>query len=256
MPTHLLGPGRSVIAIALFAALAAHAHAQAIAQAGAATRQELVGRVRDSTGKPIVDVQVEVRGVSTRSAIDGFFRMYTPRADTATVSLRRLGFAPETVFMAAREGRWDTLLVVLSPSVQLLDPMKIANVPVRMRAFEERRERGVGVFVTRQEIADHNSMQPSDALRTKRGVRLVRLRQGGYGVRFNMFSSRPNCMPALWIDGQRARGMELDELTANDIEGMELYDSFSITPFEFSRGESELPCGTIVVWTRVPGERQ
>jgi hypothetical protein len=120
-----------------------------------------------------------------------------------------------------------------------------------MRGFEERRAKGAGVYVTREEIAEHNTTLPSDVLRTKRGVRIVRYR-GSNVVRFSQFQSRPGCQPALWVDGQRARGMEIDELSAGDIEGIELYDSFSITPFEFSR-DATLPCGTIVVWTRVPG---
>lgn len=257
MSAHPPGASHRFATLALCGALAApwcaQAGAQKPTQAGGASRRELVGRVRDSTGAPVRDVEVEVRGVSTRTLADGFFRLFTTATDTATISVRRLGFAPETAFVAARQGRWDTLIVVLRPVAQALDPMKIENIPIRMRAFEERRRRGLGVFVTRQEIAEHNSMQPSDALRIRRGIRLVRLRHGGYGVRFSMFSMRQNCAPALWVDGQRARDMELDDLSSDDIEGIELYDSFSITPFEFSRGDSELPCGTIVVWTRVPG---
>jgi len=260
MPTHMpahpldalgaLGPSRGVIAILFCAAMAA----PAAAQRGGGSRPEIVGRVRDSTGAPIADVIVETRGSTTRSAADGAFRLAVPNLDTLTISLRRLGFAPETAFIAAKNGRWDDLLVVMRPLAQVLDPIQINKaVPMRMRGFEERRQKGVGVFITRDQIAEHNTMRPSDALRTQRGIRLVRLRDGTYGVRFTMFGNRPNCTPALWIDGQRARGMELDELTANDIEGIELYDSFSITPFEFSR-DADLPCGTIVVWTRVPGK--
>jgi hypothetical protein len=60
-------------------------------------------------------------------------------------------------------------------------------------------------------------------------------------------------MPTIWLDGQRALGLELDDLSANDIEGMELYQSLSTTPPQFSHGGSTTPCGTIVVWSRVPG---
>jgi hypothetical protein len=221
---------------------------------GQALRRELVGKVRDSTGAPIPGAVVELGTLAARTDASGRFRLSTPDIDTVSLLVRRLGYAPEIAHVTARNHQWDTVVVELSLNPQTLDAVRVKDAPVRMRAFEERRARGIGVFVTREEIAERNTTLPSDVLRTKRGIHLVRLRNGSYGVRFAMFSSsRPNCVPALWIDGQRARNMEIDDLSAGDIEGIELYDSFSITPFEFSR-DSELPCGTIVVWTRVPGK--
>jgi hypothetical protein len=218
------------------------------------TRRELVGRIRDSTGAPVMEASIEVAGLMTRSDSDGRFRLSTPAIDTLRLSVRRMGFAPELVRLKSHNGQWDSVVVELSRNPQLLDPMHtLKDAPLRMREFELRRSRGVGVFVTRQEIAQQNTTVPSDILRNHRGIRVVRLREGGFGVRFVTFSSKPNCQPALWIDGQRARDMEVDEISAGDIEGIELYDSFSITPFEFTR-DSSLPCGTIVVWTRVPGK--
>jgi hypothetical protein len=60
----------------------------------------------------------------------------------------------------------------------------------------------------------------------------------------------------MWVDGQRARGMEIDDLPANTVEGIELYDSFALVPFQFSHTANSVPCGTIVVWTRPPGTRR
>jgi len=56
----------------------------------------------------------------------------------------------------------------------------------------------------------------------------------------------------MWIDGQRAPGMEIDEIPLTDIEGIELYNGASTTPAEFSQTNST-QCGTIVIWTRLPG---
>jgi hypothetical protein len=56
----------------------------------------------------------------------------------------------------------------------------------------------------------------------------------------------------IWIDGQRAPGMEIDEIPLNDIEGIELYNGPSTTPAEFWQANGS-QCGTIVVWTRLPG---
>ena len=73
------------------------------------------------------------------------------------------------------------------------------------------------------------------------------------GVRFDSaISARGGCIPTLWIDGQRAPGMEIDAIPLNDIEGIELYNGLSTTPAEFWQGNTP-QCGTIVVWSRVPG---
>ena len=113
---------------------------------------------------------------------------------------------------------------------------------------------GLGLFVTREQIASRNSMRPSDVVRGMRGVNLVRLRGSGYGVRFTLYAAaRPTCSPDIWIDGRLARGTEIDDLSSDDIEAIELYQSWSTVPLQFSQG-SVVPCGTIVIWTRVPGK--
>jgi hypothetical protein len=46
--------------------------------------------------------------------------------------------------------------------------------------------------------------------------------------------------------------MEIDEIPLNDIEGIELYNGPSTTPAEFWQANGS-QCGTIVVWSRLPG---
>ena len=227
----------------------------ALAQPG---RRELVGIVRDSAGSPIEDATVAIPGATTRTDGRGAFRLWTQDVDTVTISVRRLGYTAMSALLAARNRQWDTVLVELDRTSQTLAAVTVkesaARRAVGLRDFEERRARGLGVFVTREQIASRNTMRPSDVVRTARGVKLVRLRNGVYGVRFVLYANKsPSCAPDIWLDGQRARGLELDDLTANDIEAMELYESWSTLPFEFSQGPT-VPCGTIVIWTRIPGQ--
>lgn len=240
----------------LLAALCALAPRPAAAQPNVAGR-ELVGFVRDSSGLGIEGAAVELGGVVGRTDARGAFRLYTGPIDTVTLSVRRLGFAPVSALLSARNRQWDTVVVELERVAQQLAPSttsaSAATRRLGLRDFEERRDKGLGEFVTRADIVARNTMRPSDVVRTTRGVRLVKLASGGFGVRFAAFAGkRPNCVPNMWIDGQLARGAELDDLTANDIEAMELYENWTSTPVEFSKGPS-LPCGTIVVWTRIPG---
>jgi hypothetical protein len=230
---------------------------QALAQAQRSTRRELVGVVRDSSGGPVEDATVAISDMTARTDARGAFRLWTSDIDTVTISIRRLGYSAMSALLTARDRQWDTVVVELDRTSQALAAVTVKESPTRralgLRNFEERRARGLGVFVTRAQIAARNTMRPSDVVRTLRGVRVVRLRNGSYGVRFALYDRRPSCAPDIWLDGQRARGLEIDELTANDIEAMELYESWSTLPFEFSQG-STVPCGTIVVWTRVPGQ--
>jgi hypothetical protein len=136
--------------------------------------------------------------------------------------------------------------------------MKVTGSAARralaLRNFDERKARGLGLFVTRSDILARNPLRPSDLLRDKRGVRVVRLSNNYYGVRFAAYSARVRpCAPSMWIDGQLAPGMEIDDLLPDDIYAIELYESFASVPAEFAPRTSTVPCGTIVIWTRVPG---
>jgi hypothetical protein len=127
--------------------------------------------------------------------------------------------------------------------------------PLGLGSFDERRARGIGTFVTREEIERRQTNRLSDVLRGRRGLVLVRTPSGGYGVRFGLASGRQRrCLPDLWIDGQRARGLEIDDIPASTVEGIELYSSIATVPFQFSTsGAGTERCGTIVVWSRPPG---
>ena len=218
--------------------------------------RELVGFVRDSMGIAIDGAMVEIRGAATRTNDRGAFRLWTGDIDTLTISIRRIGFAAVSALIATRGQRWDTVVVEMDHLPQRLAAADVKAAANRqrlgLRDLEERRAKGLGQFVTRDEIEARNAIHPSDLLREKRGVYFARVRTG-WGLRFAHYAqSNPNCMPSLWIDGQLAPGMEIDELTTNDIEAIELYENWATTPAQFTKGIT-LPCGTVAVWTRVPG---
>lgn len=222
---------------------------------------EMVGIVRNLDGTGIPGATVEVGAASARTDATGFFRLQATRRDTLTIAVKRIGFRPVSSLLRASDLTGDTLLVVMNAVAQTLDAVAITARDRRsalgLGSFEERRSRGLGVFVARDEIAKRNTLRLSDVVRNRRGVQLVRLAGGSYGVRFVTAPGRPGrarCIPALWLDGTRARDMEIDEVPANTVEAMELYQSLSTTPFQFSSGGSTSEwCGAIVIWTRVPG---
>ena len=221
------------------------------------TRRQLVGIVRDAAGASMEGVIISIPGSTTRSDIRGTFELFTTAIDTVTISLRRVGFEPVDALLSARNRLWDTVLVQLEPLAQRLGNVKVTETPTRaalgLRDFEERRKRGLGTFITRADIVERGASRLSDLLRTKRGVNVVRGK-----VRFVAFTGARGtmCQPDIWLDGTRSIAMEVDELLPNTVEAMELYPYFSTIPIEFQRvGANTTPCGTIVIWSRIPNEK-
>jgi hypothetical protein len=230
------------------------------AQPGASPAgRPLVGVVRDAAGAAVERVTVTVNGASVLTDVRGGFRLVTGDVDTVTISLRHVGYEPIEARLMARNRQWDTVMVQLDAVAQRLSRLNVNESLTRsalgLRNFEKRRASGIGTFITREQIVARGSSRLSDLLRTTRGVNVVRGK-----VRFaayNAGSRTTSCQPDIWLDGTRSQGMEIDELPSNTVEAMELYPYFSSIPIEFQRvGANTTPCGTIVVWTRIPNGRQ
>jgi len=230
----------------------------ASAQPTQASRRELVGVIRDAAGSPIEGATVGIKGSSAQTNARGAFQMWTGDIDTLTITVRRLGFYPVEAQITARNRAWDTLHVEMERNAQELAGVNIVEAAKRRatgyREFEDRRRLGIGQFITREEVEAHNTSKASDLVVAKRGVHLVKIGAGKYGIRFALYSNhRARCAPDFWLDGQRLKGMEIDDLPPMDIQGIELYESMATVPHQFQSASAEPPCGTIVVWTRVPG---
>ncbi|HVZ50235.1 MAG TPA: carboxypeptidase-like regulatory domain-containing protein [Gemmatimonadaceae bacterium] len=229
-----------------------------------AGRRELVGFVKDPRGTPVEGAIVEIPGTGTRTSETGLFRLFTREIDTVTLAIRRPGFSPIEALISANGRQWDTVMVEMEQVVTTLPSARVTEERVLrtgLKGFYERKEQAVsGIFVAREEIVARNTLTLSDVLQARRGVALVPI--GGSnikkGVRFATYQGTRgrNCVPDMWVDGQLAKGMEIDDLPANTVEGLELYDTFATVPMQFSHQGGSIPCGTIVVWTRPPDTRK
>jgi hypothetical protein len=195
----------------------------------------------------------------------GFFRLTADRRDTITLAVRRIGYSPFSTLLTSAELTGDTLMIVMEPSAQQLDAMNVRardlRSPMGFGSFEDRRSLGVGMFITQEQIEKRNNSRLSDHFRNLRGVIVTPasgVRSGT--VRFSSCGGRANARgssgaPAIFLDGQHMRGMEVDEIPVNTVAGVELYSSLATTPAQFSTGQVDRPCGTIVIWTKEPGKR-
>jgi hypothetical protein len=216
------------------------------------------GVVVDSAGKPVSEAALGIVALhhATRTDEQGHFAFPALPKGGVEIAVRRIGYEPIIVRFVVSGGPADSIRVVLAELPAVLEAVSVSAAErhrlQRIEDFYWRRARGIGTYFTREEILARRASVPSDVLRTAKGIRFVRTASGG-GIRFSSATSmRTACIPMIWIDGQRAPGMEIDEIPLNDIEGIELYNGASTTPPEFWQANTA-QCGTIVVWSRPPG---
>jgi hypothetical protein len=220
----------------------------------------LLGVVVDSATRATLS-GAEVSALALRQVVQtderGRFTLTKVPAGEVELSIRRVGYEPQRETIIGTGGSRDSVLIVLVARPAVLSEVAVSAVGRHHRegidGFYARRARGIGAFVTREDLESRHARVPTDALNLP-GVALVPTRFGT-AVRFTTGASlRRNCAPTLWVDGQRAPNMELDEIPVDDIEGIELYHGASVTPGQFWQGNTtSTTCGTIVVWSRTPG---
>ena len=238
---------------ALLIAVAMSAGAAADAQ-----NVRLSGTVRDSTGAPIpeADVSVPTAHLLTRTSSAGAFSLDRVPTGHVELSVRRLGYVPQLLQLEVSPVG-DTLTVHMVAQALELPGVEISDQTKRrllwIEDFYRRRAKGIGgTYFTREDIEARHPARLSDVLRDAPGVRFVRTRDGA-GIRFDVPANfRQNCVPQYFVDGQRIANVEVDDLPVHDIEGVELYNGPSSTPMQFSQG-AVTSCGTVVIWSRVPG---
>ena len=219
----------------------------------------LVGWIKDSTGGVVIgaEVSIEARRAVARTDSSGRFRLANLEPGSVVVRIRRVGFDPQTFDFTLKETSVDSVSVTLEQSAKLLEAMRtnaeVLRQMARLEEFYRRRARGSGYFVTREDLERSNALVASESLRQIPGLRVVRAGAARGGLRFQSSTSKPyDCPPQYWVDGRRVRGLEIDDIPVSDIEGIELYSGASSTPVQFGQGGT-IACGTVVIWTRVPG---
>lgn len=224
----------------------------------AAQQGRVIGTVRDSSGSPVSNASVSARDARTHTRTDerGNFRLANLPIGPVDLTIRRLGFDPTRLTVRVVEASSDTVHIVLVDNAEELAAITVSADAMRQRksieGFYERAARGIGTYITRDDILARRATSTLDLFRGVPGLMVVRGGADG-GVRFSSSSQmRRNCAPMLWVDGQRAPGMEVSDMPVHDLEGIELYHGPSTTPMQFSQGPSGAACGVVVLWTRPP----
>ncbi|MDB4879625.1 MAG: hypothetical protein JWL60_1071 [Gemmatimonadetes bacterium] len=219
----------------------------------------LVGIVRDSTGRPVADVELRLNGgdVRARTSDAGGFRIAAAPVGFTRVGVRRLGFAPSLLDVNLRAGRIDSLVVTLTALAAVLPGVTIADEHESysrkvLAGFWERRSRGFGHFLTRDEIAQRNASTFADLLRRLPNISVLSV-NGRQTVRLKRVMGGRDCPPQYFVDGMRLEAASPEEFVPQDVEALEVYSGPATTPAQFAPRPFTYTCGAIVIWTRLPG---
>ena len=216
--------------------------------------------VRDSLGRSIVGAELMVDGTQVRGVTDerGEIRFNAVRGGPATVRVRRLGFMPTSIDVMVDQRAPVTSIVTLTPIAQRLAPIIVKGGSAytgRMAGFYQRRDLGIGHFVSREKLEHDNPGQLTEVFRRLPGVQITSTRFIRNAIRFRGNSG--TCWPLVWLDGAPLPTAEfdLDFLAPSSIEGIEVYSGISQVPPQFMGARGMGSCGVIVVWSR-EGERR
>jgi len=92
----------------------------------------------------------------------------------------------------------------------------------------------------------------SDMMRIIPGTTILTGENGRTALRFARVG-RSNCPPQFFVDGMQVTGYSIDDMPPGDVEGVELYAGAAGLPPEFNRMRGTTICGTVAIWTRIPG---
>lgn len=199
----------------------------------------------DSTGTSVLPTPAPVLTDQSgrfrfRGLTDGRYRLEVERIGyrpaSGSLDLRATVGARVDVEMVSEAVELEPLFVVAEAGSLYLDNA----------GFYDRARRGIGRFVTRNEILDRNALYLTDVFRTMPGVRVWRGAGVGSDSRVLL---RSGCVADVYVDGVRLLPpVSIDALVQpTDVEAVEVYQ------------ESEVPaafrtttCGAVVIWTHVP----
>ncbi len=240
---------RTMLGVALLAAL--HTLPLALAAQPSGT---LTGTARDAEGAAIAGVMIAVAGTraSATSDADGAFRMQRVPAGRIIIQSRRLGFRPSETSVMLEAGQTLEVAVTLHRVVPKLAAVHVegsqSGMSARLAGFYSRRDKGLGRFITREDIDRRAPFRTTDLLRSIPGVRVRTVD----GFRSVLYFRSASCTPLVFLDGAPAAAgyFDPDLVAPGSIEGIEVYSGPSTVPPQFIHSRKQGSCGVIVIWSR------
>jgi hypothetical protein len=224
----------------------------------------LSGVVTTHDGRPLEGAQVVVDGSAVSATTDarGAFAMSGLPDGTRMAEARALGYEPMRVRVEPSRAESRSVAIAMGKRVATLDAITVFGKHTqRMRdltGFAERKQKGFGRFITRQEIDQRNVLSACELLRQVPGVTVMddgtsgctaNIRGATSGASPVGMRAAPHlCEPTVYEDNVPFGGT-FSEFTRTvlpkDIMGIEVYTTATEPPQFMGQ------CGVIVVWTRM-----
>ena len=211
----------------------------------------MIGRIFDEkTNQVLSDVLIFLD--STRQDVSvssqGRFVLSKLVPGRHRVEIRAIGYRPHVLEVTLNEGqvleRQFAMVFTGDKLPELAVEARNSKLLPRFADFERRRQNGMGIYITRDEIQARGYMRMGDALRSVSGVRV---NCGDVDCIIHMTRSTAGCFPTYYVDGRVARTFAAST-PMNDVQGIEVYRGAAEMPGEFT-GDGAM-CGVIVIWTR------
>jgi len=235
----------------------------------------LRGMVLGTDRRPERGAVLGVLGTTDTARTDaaGAFRIPSIAAGTRAIQAKSIGLLPVTAAMDfATNGIRDTTLSMIARApVLAADTVKgkASSIPSMDDGFETRRMRGLGSYVTAEQISRHNFSNIPDILRGLGSVRVeCNAMKGSAMGCIPVPYLRGGCVPNVFLDGvefvvTKVGGMkgtqppadplrfeELSEIVRPEmIRGIEVYAGPGTVPAQYDRFSST-DCGSIMIWTK------
>lgn len=190
----------------------------------------------DSAGLPVARVQTDE---------SGSFRLPAPGPGRFRLSASRIGLSPISAEVLVREKEAVEVELRMAEEAIPLDPIVVVGRrEIRAGTLDEfydrmarMKQRGVGHFLTKEQIENRAFMSLSLLLQTIPGVWSSGL--------ISSTSEGTFCTPEYYLDGRPMLG-GYREIQLIDLEGVEVYRGYSeAVPGYFPDG-----CGTIFLWRK------
>lgn len=242
------------LTISLGASLRASAQEPRMPEPPALDTAQLIGQVVsaiDGQAIPGAVVSLLGSGMGAISDSSGNFRIPLTIAGTDTLEVRFVGYESGTVEVYLEPNRVTRLVLLLSPTTVRVAELNVeierSETPNLYTGFYRRKNKGIGHFITPEQIARRQPRYTTDMLRSVPGLAVGASRGGR--ARVTVTRELIPCEPVVFIDGLYVPSMPVDDILANDLGAIEVYTGPSQVPAQYAN-LAPTSCGAILVWTR------
>jgi hypothetical protein len=229
---------------------------KAAAPAKVAATARLIGRVVNTTGKPVAGARVQLDGTTraTSTGVNGAFTLDSLPAGSQVVTVRLLGYTPADKPVELSSVSATNVTITLDNFVPVLSTVRVEAQRTRALddvGFTERKRSGFGYYMDEKQIDNRQAIKFTELLRQAPGIRIMPAGDGS-GANVITDARDPNGCVNIVVDGSPWVSQSPGDIDSfvqpQEIGAIEVYSGVT-TPAQFGvPGQSG--CETVVVWTK------